>query len=106
MFTVAMRSFFPVARTIGRSIPSHKALRTLTTLVTMPALSPSMKEATITDWNKKNGDSLECYEILFSLSTSTLEEHTASAADGDEPPTELVIESQDDGAINIVWGKG
>ena len=103
MFNVAMRSFVPATRAIGHSILSHKTLRALTTLVTMPTLSPSMKEATITDWNKQNGDSLECYEILFSLSTSTLEEHTA-AADGGEPPTELVIESQDDGTIEIVWG--
>ena len=64
----------------------------------MPTLSPSMKEATVTDWNKKNGDELECYEILFSVSTSTLED---TPADEEGPPTELVIESQDDGTITI-----
>lgn len=50
--------------------------------LTMPKLSPTMEEGTITEWHKKEGDQIEAGDLLFEVSTDKATVEYNSLDDG------------------------
>eukprot|EP00457_Paulinella_chromatophora_P022194 gb/GEZN01024977.1/.p1 GENE.gb/GEZN01024977.1/~~gb/GEZN01024977.1/.p1 ORF type:complete len:151 (+),score=17.34 gb/GEZN01024977.1/:52-504(+) len=70
-------------------------VRSVTSVLRMPQLSPSMENARILKWHKKEGDLVQCYDLLFTCSTGTLtQEESRTGKD-----QEVLVESSDEGYL-------
>ena len=67
---------------------SHSSLEGIPFVVTLPQLSPAMKNGTISRWVLDVGDPVTAGEVFLELSTSTLLEETG-------PPVTMEVEAHE-----------